>query len=143
MAVVRIPDEDRTIENPAEVKDFLGKMGITYEQWEPARDVGNEATAEEVLEAYKQDVERMKNEGGYVAADVIDVTAETPNLQAMLDKFNKEHWHDEDEVRFILEGRGVFHLNLEGHPVCSVEVTTGDLLRVPRGRLHWFDLCNE
>ena len=29
----------------------------------------------------------------------------------MLAKFSKEHTHTEDEVRFILQGRGVFHIN--------------------------------
>lgn len=43
-----------------------------------------------------------------MVADVIDVDPETPNLEAMLAKFSREHWHNEDEVRFIFEGRG-FH----------------------------------
>jgi 1,2-dihydroxy-3-keto-5-methylthiopentene dioxygenase len=42
-------------------------------------------------------------------ADVIDVSPETPNLEVMLAKFNREHWHDEDEVRFIIRGAGLFH----------------------------------
>ena len=54
----------------------------------------------------------MKRRGGYVTADVIDVNPATPNLEAMLAKFDKEHTHDEDEVRFILAGRGIFFLNL-------------------------------
>ena len=29
----------------------------------------------------------------------------------MLAKFSREHWHDEDEVRFIVEGRGLFHVH--------------------------------
>jgi 1,2-dihydroxy-3-keto-5-methylthiopentene dioxygenase len=60
----------------------------------------------------------------------------------MLAKFNKEHWHDEDEVRFIIEGRGIFHINA-GDSVFVLEVGGGDLIRVPRGTHHWFDLCAE
>ena len=55
----------------------------------------------------------MKRRGGYVTADVIDVNPETPNLEAMLARFDKEHTHSEDEVRFILAGRGIFFLHLE------------------------------
>jgi 1,2-dihydroxy-3-keto-5-methylthiopentene dioxygenase len=74
---------------------------------------------------------------------VIDVFPDTPGLDAMLNRFNSEHWHDEDEVRFIVEGRGVFHVHPPGQPVFAVEVGPGDLIRVPRGTHHWFDLCND
>ena len=61
----------------------------------------------------------------------------------MLQKFKTEHWHDEDEVRFIIEGRGVFHIHPPNGPVFAIEVEAGDLIRVPRGTHHWFDLCQE
>jgi 1,2-dihydroxy-3-keto-5-methylthiopentene dioxygenase len=143
MAVVRIPDRGVVIDGVEAVAEALAPMGIGYERWTPAHPVGADAPAAEVLAAYGAEIDRLKAEGGFVTADVIDVQPDTPNLDVMLNKFNKEHWHDEDEVRFIIEGRGLFHLNVPGHPVCSVEVTAGDLLRVPRGTLHWFDLCGE
>lgn len=68
---------------------------------------------------------------------------QTPGLEAMLAKFNREHWHDEDEVRFIVRGRGLFHIHPKGRPVIAVEVTPGDLIRVPRGTNHWFNLCGD
>jgi 1,2-dihydroxy-3-keto-5-methylthiopentene dioxygenase len=101
------------------------------------------APAEAVLAAYAAEIDRLKAEGGYVTADVIDVSPQTPNLDAMLAKFRKEHWHDEDEVRFILRGRGVFHIHPKDAPVMAIEVGPGDLIRVPRGTHHWFDLCSE
>ncbi|PYX50947.1 MAG: hypothetical protein DMG76_33390 [Acidobacteria bacterium] len=52
--------------------------------------------------------EELKRRGGYVTAGAIDVSPETPNLEVMLAKFNREHWHDEDEVRFIIHGPGLF-----------------------------------
>ena len=61
----------------------------------------------------------------------------------MLNKFNAEHWHDEDEVRFIVEGRGLFHIHPPDGPVFAIEVEAGDLIRVPRGTHHWFDLCAD
>ncbi|MFY8073399.1 MAG: cupin domain-containing protein, partial [Pirellula sp.] len=67
----------------------------------------------------------------------------TPNLDAMLSKFNKEHTHSEDEVRFTVEGKGVFHLHPEGGPVFSVTVESGDMINVPCGMKHWFNLCDD
>ena len=143
MAILRIPEQDLAIEDPNQIRATLEPMGIAYEQWEPSHPLSSDATAEDVLAAYSSQIDEWKRTGGYVTADVIDVKADTPNLDVMLNKFNKEHWHDEDEVRFIIEGRGLFHLNIPDHPVCSVEVVAGDLLRVPRGTMHWFDLCGE
>jgi len=71
------------------------------------------------------------------------VTPQTPNLEPMLAKFSREHWHDEDEVRFIIHGRGLFHIHPRQGQLAAIEVEAGDLIRVPRGTWHWFDLCGE
>lgn len=141
MAVLRIPDEDRTITEHEEVAEHLAGMGVDYERWEPAHPVAPDAPAEEILEAYAAEIERLKEQGGYATADVIDLRPDTPNLDDMLNKFNTEHWHDEDEVRFIIEGTGLFHLHPPEGKVVALEVEPGDLIRVPRGTHHWFDLC--
>ena len=143
MALVRIPSEDLTLKNDAEITAFLGRHGIDYEHWIPAHPIGADAPTEAILAAYAAEIATLKARGGYVTADVIDVTADTPNLDVMLAKFSSEHWHDEDEVRFILEGRGLFHVHPASGPVFAIEVESGDLIRVPRGTHHWFDLCGE
>ena len=144
MATVKIPDEKRTLTDQAEVTRYLATLGIDYERWPGAQRVPATASADEVLAAYAPEIEKLKARGGYVTADVIDVTAATPGLDAMLAKFNSEHWHDEDEVRFIVRGRGLFHVHpKDGAPVIAIEVEAGDLIRVPRGTWHWFDLCAE
>ena len=141
MAVLRFPDENRTIEDEAEIRAELAAAGIDYERWSLDR-VPDNSSADAVLNAYAAEIEEMKQRGGYVMADVIDVTPETPNLDTMLARFDKEHTHAEDEVRFILAGRGIFFLHL-GVKVYSVEVGPGDMLRVPRGTTHWFTLCED
>ena len=145
MATLRIPEENRTLTERVEVTAYLGGLGIDYERWEAAHAVAPTAPTEEILKAYAAQIERLKAQGGYVTADVIDVTAQTPGLEAMLAKFNTEHWHDEDEVRFIVRGRGLFHVHpRDGDaPVIAIEVEAGDLIRVPRGTWHWFDLCGD
>ncbi len=143
MAMVRIPDENRTLNDATSVREYLATFGIDYERWEPAQPVEAGAASEAILAAYNPEIEKLKARGGYVTADVIDVTPLTPGLEAMLAKFNREHWHDEDEVRFILEGRGLFHIRPRKGPVVAIEVEGGDLIRVPRGTWHWFDLCAD
>ncbi len=143
MAVLRIPEENRTISDKAAVAEYLGKIGIDYAIWEPSHPLNSDASQEEILGAYSAEIDKLKAGGGYVTADVINVSPQTPNLDAMLAKFSREHWHDEDEVRFIVQGRGLFHVNPKTSPVVGIEVEAGDLIRVPRGTLHWFDLCSD
>jgi 1,2-dihydroxy-3-keto-5-methylthiopentene dioxygenase len=143
MAVVRIPDENRTFRQAEEIKSYLATIPIDYERWEAKQPVAPDAPAEEILAAYSAEIQLLKERGGYVTADVIDVSPQTANLEAMLAKFNREHWHDEDEVRFIVQGRGLFHIHPSKGPLTAIEVEAGDLIRVPRGTRHWFDLCGD
>lgn len=143
MATVTLRDDNRVLEDPAEISTFLAPFGIWYRRFEGTDALGDSPTDQEILEAYKEPIEKLKTEGGYVTADVINIKSETPGLEAMLNRFNKEHFHDEDEVRFIVHGRGLFHIHPNGGPVFSIEVVKGDMIRVPQGTHHWFDLCQD
>lgn len=143
MAVVRIPDQDRKIEDAQEITAFLADIGIRYERWVPSQPLSDTSTVEEILLAYAPEIEALKSDGGYITADVVDIKPDTPGLDVMLNKFSREHWHDEDEVRFTIEGHGLFHIHPENGPVVAIEVEPGDLMRVPRGTWHWFDLCGD
>jgi len=143
MAIITIPDEHRALSDPEAITPYLASIGIDYERWEPAHPITSDAPAAEILAAYSAEIEKLKTLGGYVTADVIDVNPQTPGLDAMLAKFNREHWHDEDEVRFIIHGRGIFHIHPRQGPVSAIEVEAGDLIRVPGGTWHWFNLCAD
>lgn len=144
MAVVEIPENKIRLTDPDAIRETLAGIGIDYERWDAdeAR-VSPEASGADILAAYGPEIERLKAAGGYVTADVINIFPSTPNLDVMLEKFNKEHWHDEDEIRFIVKGHGLFHIAPKDAPVVSVEMEAGDLIRVPRGTLHWFNLCGD
>jgi 1,2-dihydroxy-3-keto-5-methylthiopentene dioxygenase len=143
MAVLKIPEENRTITDAGELREFLAARDIEYERMAPMPGSGADVSPDALLEAYAPMIEDLKTRGGYVVADVIDVKPETPNLDAMLKTFSSEHWHDEDEVRLIVEGRGLFHIHSKDGPVFALEVEAGDLIRVPKGTHHWFDLCGD
>jgi 1,2-dihydroxy-3-keto-5-methylthiopentene dioxygenase len=142
MALLRIPEQDRTLTDGGEIAAYLAERGIDYERLDGAA-VPADSSSEALLAAYAEKIDTLKARGGYVTADVIDVSEETPGLDAMLKRFSSEHWHDEDEVRLIAEGRGIFHIHPDEGPVFALEVEAGDLIRVPRGTHHWFDLCGD
>jgi 1,2-dihydroxy-3-keto-5-methylthiopentene dioxygenase len=143
MAIVRIPEQKRTLKFKEAITQYLASINIEYQTWTPSQPTTAETSQEKILAAYKKEIDLLKTKGGYVTADVINITPQTPNLDAMLAKFSREHWHDEDEVRFILDGSGVFHIHPLDGDVTAIEVEAGDLIRVPRGTWHWFDLCSD
>jgi len=143
MAYLRIPEEERSIAGFENIKSYLASINIDYGTWKTEHPLPENPGNDDILAAYRDEIEILKKEGGYVTADVIAVDENTPGLEEMLAKFDKEHWHDEDEVRFIIDGSGVFHLRPTEGPVVALEVEAGDFIRVPRGTLHWFNLCKD
>jgi len=143
VAVLTITEEGRTINDAEMIRHYLAGAGIEYEHWDLAPGIDKAATAEGILAAYAQQIEKIKEQGGFNKVDVVNVNSSTPGLDAMLSKFSAEHWHEEDEVRFTVHGRGLYHVHPPSGPVMALEVEPGDVIRVPRGTLHWFDLCGE
>ncbi|MGK7888273.1 MAG: acireductone dioxygenase [Leptolyngbyaceae cyanobacterium] len=145
MATLQIYDTatPTSIEDQEQIKDYLAQINIGFERWEAQVPLSDIASSDEVLAAYATDIDTLSQQNGYQSADVIDIHPTTPNLDTMLAKFDKEHWHDEDEVRFILAGKGIFHIHPETGPVVAVVVSAGDLLVVPKGTKHWFHLGAE
>ncbi|SDW51785.1 1,2-dihydroxy-3-keto-5-methylthiopentene dioxygenase [Marinobacter mobilis] len=125
----------------AEIQRLLAEQGIRFEQW-PTRAFAANASAEEILEAYADDVARLKAECGFQTADVVSLTPDHPDKLAFRQKFLDEHTHAEDEVRFFVRGQGLFYLHL-GESVYAVLCQQNDLISVPDGTRHWFDMGPE
>jgi 1,2-dihydroxy-3-keto-5-methylthiopentene dioxygenase len=143
MATVTVRDTQHSMNDAGEIRAFLQPFGIWYRRFEGSDQLSGTATDQEILAAYDEPIQELMAEGGYVTADVINIRPDVPNLETMLNRFNKEHWHDEDEVRFIVHGRGLFHIHPKDGPVFSIEVVKGDMIKVPLGTHHWFDLCQD
>lgn len=88
-------------------------------------------------------IERIKREHGYVDQDFIALTPETPNLEAICAKFDKEHFHTEDEVRFVVEGEGIFDVRDKSDQWIRIEVKAGDILLIPKKTHHRFLLTDR
>lgn len=141
MAVLNIPEQDYSTKDVAEIKKFLNDRGVFFDQWEAAVEFSDDADQETILGAYKKDLDPYMNANGYETADVISINSTTPNYEAIRAKFLSEHTHTEDEVRFFVDGEGLFWFNLEDgkSPVFNVRCQAGDLISVPANTKHWFD----
>ena len=142
MVRITIPDERRELSEPEQIRAFLDRFGIWYERWDVA-DLDDDATDDEVLQAFGPQIERVKERGGFVTADIVQLTPATPDLDAICAKFDKEHTHSEDELRFTVKGNGVFHIHPDDGPVFAIHVAAGDLINVPRDTRHWFTLAHD
>src|SRR3989338_1518681 len=140
MSFLHFPDENRTIPNYAEIQAYLHTHGIQYERWELPVLVAEDADEKTVLSAYGEFLTPYMEKHGYQTADVVCVQAVTPQVGEIRKKFLSEHTHSEDEVRFFVEGQGLFWFHLPETPVFSVLCQKGDLLSVPAGMQHWFDM---
>jgi 1,2-dihydroxy-3-keto-5-methylthiopentene dioxygenase len=126
-------------EDHAAIAARLGSVGVRYEQWRSEADLAPGTPPEQVIEAYRKDIERLKAEGGYQAVDVISLAPDHPEREALRRKFLDEHTHAEDEVRFFVAGSGLFSLHIDDR-VYEVRCEAGDLIGVPHGTRHWFDM---
>ena len=117
----------------------LDEVGVRFERWEASKPIAPGASQDEVVTAYQDDIERLKNEKGYQAVDVISLTADHPQKDALRQKFLSEHTHSEDEVRFFVAGQGQFTLHI-GERIYDILCEQGDLIGVPDGTRHWFDM---
>lgn len=136
---------EKSAENAERFTDFerietkLNAIGVQFERWTASHVLNHEASNDDVLNAYSDSIERLKNQYGFQTADVIKLDSTHPDKVAMREKFLNEHTHSEFEVRFFVEGRGLFYLHV-GENVLGVLCEKGDLISVPANVTHWFDM---
>lgn len=122
----------------SEIQRLLAEQGVRFEQW-PTRDLPADASQEQILDAYAGEVASLKEECGFQTADVVSLNPDHPEKDAFRQKFLDEHTHSEDEVRFFVRGEGLFYLHF-GESVYAVLCRKNDLISVPDGTRHWFDM---
>ncbi len=141
MAILHIPDQNFSTSDSAQIKEYFNARGILFEQWEAKAELANDADQQTILEAYGERLEPYMQANGYKVADVINVHPALPNIEEIGKKFLSEHTHSEDEVRFFVDGEGLFWFNLENGKdlIFCLQCQKGDLISVPAGTKHWFD----
>lgn len=120
----------------------LNLRGVRFERWAVDESIQPGAAPEAVIAAYGKDIARLRAEGGYQAVDVVSLGPDHPQRAEFRQKFLQEHTHAEDEVRFFVAGRGLFTLHI-GTEVLEVLCEQGDLISVPAGTRHWFDMSER
>lgn len=124
------------------IRDRLAGIGVLFERWEAGKELDAHASQDEVIEAYREPIDRLMKRFNFKSVDVISLYADHPQKAAMRDKFLHEHTHDDFEVRFFVDGAGIFYIRKDGK-VYAMLCERGDLLSVPPNTTHWFDMGPE
>ena len=127
------------ISNHNEITTCLKNVGVLFERWTAEQEIAQNDSQENVLAAYATSITSLKKTGGYTTADVVSLHPTHPDKDAFRAKFLSEHTHSEDEVRFFVKGSGLFCLHIN-KTVYAVHCKQGDLISVPAGVTHWFDM---
>lgn len=101
------------------------------------------ANGKRIVEAFEAQLTDLKRRNGYLTEDIVSLSPETPNLDDILAKFDKEHHHTDDEVRVVLYGHGIFGIVPPAGEPFEIHVEAGDLLVVPAYTRHWFTLKDD
>lgn len=117
----------------------LAERGVALQRWPACAALADGADPAEILAAYAAEIGRVQANGGYGTVDAIRMTPDHPEREALRRKFLAEHTHSEDEVRFFVEGRGLFCLHI-GDEVLQLVCERNDWIAVPAGTKHWFDM---
>ncbi len=121
------------------ISEELSARQVRFEFWKASSPVQSGDSQEEILQAYRSDIDKLMAEEGYQTVDVVSLDSSHPQKEEMRKKFLNEHTHSEDEVRFFVDGCGLFSLHI-GNQVVEVLCRKGDLISVPAETPHWFDM---
>lgn len=124
------------------IKKNLATIQVRFERWQADRLLSVNPSADEVLAAYQSELSALMAEKNYQSFDVISMRTGNPGSEGLRQKFLSEHTHKEDEVRFFVAGRGLFCLHSAGK-VYQLLCEKNDLISVPAGVAHWFDMGAE
>lgn len=128
--------------DPEQIRAELAELGARFSRWE-VKEFGPEATLDEVLALYADEVAEVKEREGYTLVDIVGLSPAQENYDEVKgpsrEKFLSEHRHDDDEDRFFADGAGVFYLHVNGR-VHALYCEPGDLVSVPANTTHWFDM---
>lgn len=129
-------------EDPKRIAAELEKAGIIFERWAAPHAISSQMSHAEILAAYKTDIDALIKRGGYTAVDVVNMHPDHPDKTLLREKFLSEHIHKEDEIRFFVSGQGLFTAHV-ADKVYSILCCQNDLINLPAGTSHWFDMGNH
>ena len=132
---ITTPDTpNKVLTHVDDIQSTLAEHGVRFERWQPSP-IEKGASNAEMIAAYQAQIDAL----GYAAIEVISMTHDHPQKAELRAQYLDERTCSEDEVRFFIAGQGLFTLHI-GDYVYGVRCEKNDLLVIPAGLPHWFDM---
>lgn len=132
------------------ISDELSHLNIQLNYWSVGEDPQlhylleqeslNDEEKDQVLTALDDYFKQLQQTANYQSRDLIVLHPEVPNLDALLAKFDRIHTHADDEVRYIIDGEGIFGFVRPDGSQVELTVQAEEYINVPAGTEHWFYL---
>jgi 1,2-dihydroxy-3-keto-5-methylthiopentene dioxygenase len=122
-----------------DIASTLAEQGVGFDRLQAATPMKPGVSHEEVISAYREQIDGLMTQRGHVTFDVLSVNRDDPQKAESRARFVDEHQHAADEVRFFVAGRGLFTLHI-GDFIYAVQCEKNDLISVPAGTGRWFDM---
>ena len=126
----------------ARIREGLARINVRFERWAAHRPLASTDPDADVLAAYQPEIQKLERTCAFRSVDVLRCLPDHPQRLELRAKFLAEHTHDDDEVRFFVEGSAMFYLHADAR-VHMVLCERNDLISVPAGMRHWFDMGPE
>lgn len=149
MAILRLED-GTTYTELDDIARELAPLNVHLNRWSMgdnpeihsllAKDALSEEEKEQVLQALDRYFEQLKASAGYQSRDLIVLHPEVPNLDTLLSKFDRCHYHTDAEVRYIVAGEGIFGFVRPDGTQVELTVQPEEYINVPVNTEHWFRL---
>ena len=123
----------------AEISRRLAAAGVRFERWDAAYALSDDASQDDIITAYQTQIDGLMDEYQFKSVDVVSLNPNHSDKVALRAKFLDEHTHSDFEVRFFVDGQGLFYIHTAGK-VFGVLCEKGDLISVPANTPHWFDM---
>jgi 1,2-dihydroxy-3-keto-5-methylthiopentene dioxygenase len=149
MAELKLED-GRVFKDLVDIRRELASLHIELSHWPIEKtpmvgallkaDTLTDLQKEELLRALDDRFNEQKEKFGYQTRDLVVLHAQIPKLDELLKIFDKCHTHDDDEVRYIVDGSGIFGFCLPNGKQAVLKVEREEYIRVPKNTEHWFIL---
>ena len=136
------PENSKLYTDFTVIQEHLNALGVRFERWETQCELATDADQNTILVKYCDPIARLRAKYSFQSIDVVRVLPNHPEKEEIRKKFLSEHIHEDFEIRFFIEGRGLFYLHV-ADKVYAVLCEQGDLISVPADTKHWFDMGED
>jgi 1,2-dihydroxy-3-keto-5-methylthiopentene dioxygenase len=143
MAILNIYKENQltlSTNSSTEIEEALAKINVAYQRWQSLN--CENMTEAEIAENFKTEINETLEKNNFSSFDIVSIRPDIKGLEALKEKFIAEHIHNDNEVRFFIDGEGLFCIH-DNDYVYQILCQQGDYIAVPAQTKHWFDMGSK